>query len=202
MKLKALLAGVVFASAFTTASALNVVTGNNPQPNQSNLVFNPCGLPPGAGNPVSGCLNDDHSIVVALSSDETIDFSGGQSRVVPVDGSFSTLTITLNPLNTVILNINASQDGFVTFSDGAATSAAFAISSNGQNFFTATGITGNFLTFHTTLTVGGAETDIVADVRQIRLGDVSVVPEPETYALMMAGLAAIGFIGRRRKTKR
>ena len=29
---------------------------------------------------------------------------------------------------------------------------------------------------------------------------VRAVPEPETYALMMAGLAALGFISRRRKS--
>ena len=170
----------------------------------SNLVFNPCGLPPGAGNPVSGCLNDNYSIVATLSSDETIDFSGGQARVEAVDGSFSTLTIALNPLSTVILNIHASENGFVTFTDGRGTSGAFAVDGNGANFFTATGITGNFLTFHTTLTSGGAETDIVDDVRQIRLGQgtVTAIPEPETYALMMAGLAAIGFIAGRRKTQR
>ena len=202
MKLKALLVGVVLASAFTSASALSIVTGNVPQID-SNLVFNPCGLAPGAGNPVFGCLNNNQSAVATLSSDETIDFSGGQDRVEAVDGLYSTLTIALNPLTTVILNIQASSDGFVTFTDGAGTSSNFAIGDNAANFFTATGITGNFLTFHTTLTSGGAETDIVTDVRQIRLGGpVAAIPEPETYALMMAGLAAIGFIGRRRKTRK
>ena len=39
------------------------------------------------------------------------------------------------------------------------------------------------------------ETDIVADVKQIRISaSWARSPEPETYALMMAGLAAIGFI--------
>jgi len=203
MKLKALLAGVIFASTFTTASALSVVTGNVPQID-SNLVFNPCGLPAGAGNPVFGCLNDNHTIVAALSSDEPIDFSGGQARIEAFDGLYSTLTIALNPLTTVILNIQASEDGFVTFTDGSGNSGAFAIDGNGANFFTATGITGNFLTFHTSLTSGGADADIVTDTRQIRLGQggVTPVPEPETYALMMAGLAAVGFISRRRRTRR
>ena len=69
------------------------------------------------------------------------------------------------------------------------------------NFFTVTGITGDFLTF-TTYNSRQAETDIVADVKQIRLAPVAAIPEPETYALMMAGLAAIGFIARRRKTRK
>ena len=41
------------------------------------------------------------------------------------------------------------------------------------------------------------------EVKQIRLGQaVTAIPEPETYALMMAGLAALGFIGRRRKARK
>jgi hypothetical protein len=32
-------------------------------------------------------------------------------------------------------------------------------------------------------------------------GDVQVVPEPQTYALLLAGLGAIGFIARRRKAR-
>jgi hypothetical protein len=31
-------------------------------------------------------------------------------------------------------------------------------------------------------------------------GEVTSVPEPETYAMMLAGLAAVGFVVRRRKT--
>ena len=83
------------------------------------------------------------------------------------------------------------------------TSGAFALDDNGQNFFTLTGVVGSSVTFVTSLTSGGAETDIVDEVRQIRLGgQVTAIPEPETYALMMAGLAAVGFIGRRRKLRK
>jgi len=33
----------------------------------------------------------------------------------------------------------------------------------------------------------------------VRLGDVAAVPEPETYAMMLAGLGLINFVARRRK---
>jgi hypothetical protein len=35
----------------------------------------------------------------------------------------------------------------------------------------------------------------------VRDGDVAAVPEPETYALMLAGLGLVGFMARRKKPK-
>lgn len=202
MKLHALLSGVVLAATFTTASALVVMPGNIPQ-DDSNLVRNPCGLAtPDTGLSVQGCLNDDHSAIVDLSSNEEITIDGGQATLQATDGPFSTLTIAAASFTTLILDIDADVDGFVTFTDGAGTSAPFALDDDGSNFFTLTGIVGNSVTFVTSLLSGGAETAIVDEVKQIRLGQVAAIPEPETYALMMAGLAALGFIGRRRKARK
>jgi hypothetical protein len=205
MKLNAILSGVFLATAFTAASALTVATGNNPQPGQSNLVFNPCDLASDTGTTVQGCLNDDHSTLIDLTSDEVLFINGGQATLrADDDEPFSRLTIATGDMTALILNIDATEDGFVTFTDGAGTSSPFALDENGQNFFTLTGIVGNSVSFMTSLTSGGAETDIVDEVRQIRVtgGQVTVIPEPETYALMMAGLAAVGFISRRRRTKK
>jgi hypothetical protein len=205
MKLNALLSGVILATAFTTASALTVATGNDPQPNQSNVLRNACGLAtPDTGLSVQGCLNDDHSVIVDLSSDETLFINGGQATVRADDEQpFSTMTISTASMTSLILNIDATEDGFVTFTDGAGTSSPFELDASGQNFFTLTGIVGNSVTFVTSLTSGGAETDIVDEVRQIRIaGQVTAIPEPETYALMLAGLAAVGYISRRRRTKK
>ena len=47
--------------------------------------------------------------------------------------------------------------------------------------------------FNDALEVDGDYDDLVVGVR------VTAVPEPETYALMLAGLGAIGFIARRRR---
>lgn len=204
MKLKAVLLAAVLSGAFTSASALTVVPGNVPQID-SNLVRNPCGLSSltGSGNPVFGCLNDDHAQLVQLSSDESLEITGGQASLDATDGSLSQLSISLvaNTLGTVILNIDSLADGFVRFADGSGLDGTFALDGNGENFFTATGVTGGFLSF-TTFDSQGVEIDLVADVKQIRLGVLAPIPEPETYALMMAGLAALGFIARRRKTAR
>jgi hypothetical protein len=36
----------------------------------------------------------------------------------------------------------------------------------------------------------------------VRPGDVAVVPEPETYAMMLASLGLMGFVARRKKRQR
>ena len=201
MKLNAVFLAAALAAAFAPAGAVEVVIGNVPQID-SNLVRNPCGLTPGSasGSPVLGCLNDNHAQLVQLSSDESLEITGGQASLDSTDGTFSQLTVSLvaNTLGTVILNIDSTTDGFVTFADGSGIDGTFALDGNGQNFFTATNVSGGFLSFTTSLTQGGAETDIVADVTQIRLGIARAIPEPETSALMLAGLAALGFLARRR----
>jgi hypothetical protein len=205
MKLNAILSGVFLATAFTAASALTVATGNDPQPGQSNVLHNACGLASDTGTTVQGCLNTDNSILVDFTSDEVLFINGGQATLRADDEEpFSNLTISTADMTALILNIDATEDGFVTFTDAAGTSSAFELDENGQNFFTLTGIVGNSVSFMTSLTDGGAETDIVANVNQVRVtaGQVAVIPEPETYALMMAGLAALGFVSRRRKTKK
>ena len=203
MKANALLSGLLLATAFTAASAVPVVTPGTVAQDDSNLVRNPCGLDPstGIGGTVLGCLNDDHSAIVSLTSVEEISISGGQAALTATDGAFANLMIGMNGLDTLILNIDANSDGFVTFTDGTGTSVPFALDDNGQNFFTLTGISGGFVFLQATF--NGAEADIIDEVNQIRLGSqVTAIPEPETYALMMAGLAAMGYIGRRRKTRK
>ena len=206
MNLKSLLLVAALAAAFASPSAaLTVYSGSVPQIDSA-LVRNPCGLSPGSatGIPVLGCLLDLLSQTIAISSDESLEIAGGPAILDSTDGTFSQLTISATApasLSTVIFDIDATVDGFVTFTDASGTSSPFALDDSGSNFFTLTGITGNFLTF-TTFNSLQAEADIVADVKQVRLGIVGAIPEPETYALMMAGLAAVGFIARRRKTRR
>jgi hypothetical protein len=204
LKLNAVFLAALLAGAFAPAGAVDVVTGNVPQIDD-NLIRNGCGLPDGtaSGSPVQGCLNSNHGQLVDLSADESLEITGGQASLDSTDGTFSQLTIALvgNTLGTVILNIDATENGFVTFADGSGIDGTFALDGNGQNFFTATNLSGGFLSF-TSFNSQMAEADIVADVDQIRLGVVGVIPEPETYALMLAGLGALGFLARRGKEQR
>ena len=84
--------------------------------------------------------------------------------------------------------------------------------SNGQNLgaFTSYAVLGSFAgSVFTPYTLGGAYDLILgfndgmrvdADYDDMVVGlKVTPVPEPETYALMLAGLGALGFISRRRK---
>ena len=206
MKIKPLLLGAAMAGAFAAAHAVPTVTlGNDPQPGQSILVRNPCGLDAGSGTgtTVLGCLNDNHAQTIQISSDESLVITGGQASLDSTDGTFSQFMITPTApagLSTVIFNIDATADGFVTFTDASGTTGQFELDNVGQNFFTLTGLSGSSLSV-TTFNGRGREADIIADVKQIRLGVVAAIPEPETYALMMAGLAALGFLSRRRKKR-
>lgn len=66
-----------------------------------------------------------------------------------------------------------------------------------RNFSYGSGATaGTFTFFVNDLSLVAGGTVPVSGVIQTQ---VSAIPEPETYALMMAGLAAVGFMSRRRK---
>ncbi len=206
MKLKSALTATVLSGAFAVANALTVVPGNTPQ-NDDNVLANACALGANSGNPVFGCLNQDQSQLVRLSSvgEASLTYSGGQATLSAGDGAFSNLKIELvgSSIKTAILNIDASADGFVRFFDASGPDGVFALGGNGNNFFTATGVN-TFLSFTTyTGTLNNlTQAQLAVDVKQVRIGEVAPIPEPETYALMMAGLGAIGFMARRRKQKR
>lgn len=115
------------------------------------------------------------------------------------DGTFSRLSLGMVHLVSAMLNIDATEDGFVVFfTSDVGPTYQFALHGRGQNFFTAYTSPDSGFSLRT-FNSDGVEADIIARVNQVR---VFALPEPKTYALMIVGLAAIGLIVRRRKTRR
>jgi len=125
-------------------------------------------------------LNDFSAITVGDPSPvATLTFAAGVT-------SFSFLWGSPDLTNSLGVSGNS---GTVTFTGLSAFGSGIANGSNtNTQFVTISDVKGlNKLTFSTG--------SIAFEVAQ-----VSAVPEPETYALMLAGLGAVGFIARRRKS--
>ena len=205
MNLKSILGASALAvgllgAAQTSHAAIIVTEGGGGTGN--NLLFNSCNnAVEGPALTLTGCLNNRPNVRIDVTSDENIQVAGGgQARIVASDGvgySFLRIdTITPATFSQLILNINATQDGFVTFTGSpGGTSSSFALNGGGQNFFTISGENFDFVSFTTT---GTLIADIVLDTRQIRIDTTpTTVPEPMSLALFGAGLLGLGLVRRK-----
>ena len=219
----ALLIGLLMAG---SANAALIVNTGNDNTDTDNVINNSCtGQIDGPGNTVRGCLNTDSNQGVTFTSTDTIRFAaGGQAAITgalnlatqpPNDTlPFGNLKVELDGETFIklVLNIDAVSDGFVQFDDGTNTSAKFALSGNGNNFFTITGGPFSFIHFVTFDTaISAIEFDESDTVKQVRIGASpppcptcpdpggDPIPEPGTLALMGVGMAAVGLAMRRRR---
>jgi hypothetical protein len=198
-----------------SAALFTVSAGNNPQPDEQNVINNACtGEIDGPALIISGCLNQNHDVIVKFTAEELIKYAaGGQAKIVSDDGNgFSTLTVqvfdkdsNVIPFVDLILNIDAIADGSVTFASNLGTSAAQPLDKNGQNFFTLIANSGQFFNAVTLTSTTNVVLDSVPDendqVAQVRISGpqgVTLVPEPTTLSIFGIGLLATGFFARRR----
>jgi hypothetical protein len=206
---------VVLLTGPMASAALVVTVGPGSNIGTDNVIGNnSCGPPPpiqGPATTVQGCLNTSHTTLVNFTSDENLTYTGGQAAIEAVDGVFSYLLITLAaPMTTfskLMLNIESTVDGFVTFlgNPGGTGSSPYALSANGENKFTLTGENFTSISFFTTLannvvTDIVSSVDLVADGKQVRIGGIQNVPinpdpgvpVPGTLLLLVLGLLSLG----------
>lgn len=200
---KSLVGAVALLACVSSAhAALIVQSGNNPQTDNNVVNGGSCGGS-SSGMNLDACFNGQTNAIVNFSSDENLVYaSGGQAKIEAQSGRYSRLTVSIDgyDIGTLILNINASTDGYVKFTDGTDISSLFALSGSGNNFFTIIGGGFDFLSFTTYSNAGGTtEFDIVDDVRQVRMSAISSpISEPASLAILSVGLVGLGLVMRRR----
>lgn len=133
---------------------------------------------------------------VAVASDQVVSFSDGaasfNSAGVVLDGGDD--VISFSGLDAGSYNFSLTLSGqYLELSDAVLNGVAGTIIDTGR--WTFVGIEGESAPSFV-LSLAG-----VASARALYSGELTVtaVPEPSTYALMLAGLSAVGFIARRRR---
>jgi hypothetical protein len=188
--------GVVLLLSASEAQATAILTvGNVPQPDE-NVLLN-TGL---TGNPIFGTTNQTGLAVRFTSVEDLTAPANGQARVEGADGLFSYLMIDIpnGTFESLIFNPDATADGTIDFrvttNTGVQLFDDYALSGNGQNFFTFTTDAAQSLVSVEFL----ADVDL-ADVQQVRIGGAQVsVPDPaSTFSLLGFGLVGLAAARRR-----
>ena len=117
-------------------------------------------------------------------TDVSLKFYNGKTVIAAIDGSFALAsTITGNGSSGFLINVDAAQQTFLN-----------------TNVFGLAGSSGFRIALESTITgvAGGPESYLAVPGGSL---PPTAVPEPETYAMLLAGLGLMGFVAGRRKRK-
>ncbi len=133
------------------------------------------------------------SALAAQAAPGDVVFSTGFFKTVTTVGSFSdTLTWATLSAGTYQWEAGVLSTGGVTFSNVLFNGVELL---GGNKFRVGTGATAGPLTFE----IGGLSTQVGTYAGSLTVTEAAPIPEPGTYALMMAGLGAVVFLSRRRR---
>lgn len=213
MKKNIMIAGIAaaFLGASPASAALFVCAAQNCGVTTENLLFN-TGVQ--TATTVFGTTNAGTAVTVVGTN--TLVAQGGQSSVTGTSGvltgglhffltnggSFTAFEFNLEGVPGNPPPAEATSVTFtITGASGALTTTSpfpiYALSGNGNNWFSGYTTGGDVITdIAFTLNPTGAAVD---SLKQVRLGGVSVVPEPATWSMMFLGLGLIGVAARRRR---
>jgi len=178
-------------------AAISFTPGNNPEPNEQNVLFNQDGLISGPALTVTGEIESDY-VISFTSSESLFTPSIGQARVAAQDGGFTQLGISLGDsvFTDIIFNLNTDNStpgmAIITVTEVAGPGGTFELPlAEGSNFLTITATNGGFLK-----SVSIISSVDVNDIRQTRISGAgegeSVVAEPRACLLLATGLGLIG----------
>jgi len=178
------------------ADSVTFTLGNNPQPNEENILLNS-----GAqGTTVFGLTNQSQLQVSFTSTTDTlVEPSSGQARVEALDGLLNNVTISLPnaSFTDVILNPffgSGTANVTVVTTNNQVFNFSYTLS-NGQNFLTIVADPGTRI-FSVTIDAAAGFTDL----RQPRIsGAAPNIPEPTTMVLLGSGLLGTAAAFRRKR---
>jgi hypothetical protein len=126
--------------------------------------------------------------------------TGGEVQGSGADLTTATIAMTDGSLFTaLVLDVDAVANGTIRFdvteADNSLFQGTFSVTGSGQNLFTIFAINGQSMK---DVTVTGLSGTTFSAIQNVRIGPVTGVPEPATWAMMLIGFAGIGLATRRR----